>query len=158
VHCGQPAVEEDRGDHRLHRVGHDRRLLPAAGELLAPAEAEKLPQLERPSHGGEPGLVDHRGAELREIPLAGQREVGHEVLGDEQVDDRVPQELEPLVVLRPLAPVLVHPGLVGDGDEGHGAIGQRRPHPLGEPRHPLPILHRELGKHHSLLASSSASS
>src|SRR3954463_12208169 len=44
---GHPAVEVDGRDDRLHRVGEDRRLLPASGCVLALAEAQARPERDR---------------------------------------------------------------------------------------------------------------
>src|SRR3954463_194168 len=44
---GHPAVEVDGRDDRLHRVGEDRRLLPAPGCVLALAEAQAGPERDR---------------------------------------------------------------------------------------------------------------
>ena len=52
----EPAVEVDRGDHRLHRVGEDRRLRPAARRVLALAE---------PQRGAEVDLAGELGQHLR---------------------------------------------------------------------------------------------
>ncbi len=117
-HRLEAAAEEDRRDHRLHRVREERRLLPATGELLAAPDPQERAEIEGPRHLGEPLLVHHRGAHLRELALARGGEALHEPVGHGEVDDGVAEELEPLVVGDRLAPVLVHERLVGEGGEG----------------------------------------
>src|SRR3954469_15035520 len=69
----EPAVEVDRADQRLHRVGQDRRLVAAPGDLLAPAQAQPLAELHGPRDAGQGARVDDAGAQLRELTL---RQVG----------------------------------------------------------------------------------
>src|SRR3984885_11896747 len=61
----EPAVDVRRADHRLERVGQDRRLVTAAGPLLAPAEPDERPEVELARGDlGERAHLDHRRPEL----------------------------------------------------------------------------------------------
>jgi hypothetical protein len=133
---GADAVLQEHGrEDGLERIGEERGLLPPAGHLLAAPQPEELadPQLARDP--GEPGLVDHRGPHLGQLALARGREALHQPVGHEQVHDRVPQELEALVVLPGLLPVLVDPGLVGQGRESAAPVGEPDPQALLERGH-----------------------
>ena len=95
--AAEPAVEVDRPDHRLDRVGHDRGLVAPAGGLLAAAEQQELAEPERAADLGQRPGVDHGRAQLGQLAL-GQVGVGAvEGVGDDQPQHRVAEELQPLV-------------------------------------------------------------
>src|ERR1017187_6787520 len=60
----QAALKVDRADHGLQRVGQDRGLVPAAGALLAPAEAYIRSQLEPACYASQGSHVDHGRPQL----------------------------------------------------------------------------------------------
>ena len=95
----------------LHGVGQDRRLLPPAGQLLALAEQEVLADVELLGHLGQGHRVHDRLADLGEVALGEVRVGAVHVVGDDQAEHGVAEELEALVrrvagVLR--APRAVH--------------------------------------------------
>jgi hypothetical protein len=128
----EPVLEEHGREHRLERVGEERGLLPPTGHLLAAPQPEELADSQLASDAGEPGLVHDRGPHLGQLALARPGEALHQPVGHEQVHDGVAQELEALVVLPGLVPVLVDPGLVRQGREGAGPVAEREPQALLE--------------------------
>src|SRR5690606_39442364 len=69
-------VEVDGGDERLHGVGEDRGLLPAAGGLLSLAHPQIGPEVEGAGHRGELLAADRRRPDLGELAfrIAGRSE------------------------------------------------------------------------------------
>ena len=65
----EPAVEIDRGDHRLHRVAEQRRLAPPAGQHLRAPHAERAAEVERGRHLGAGLLAHQRVQPRRELAL-----------------------------------------------------------------------------------------
>ena len=117
-----PGVEVDGGDERLHGVGEDRGLLPAAGGLLSLAHPQIGPKVEGAGHRGELLAADRRRPDLGELAFRIAGVGGEQELGDGQAQDGVAQELEALVV--------AHAGVFG----GIRAVGQRlgQQLPVGE--------------------------
>ena len=129
----EAAVLVDRAHQRLERIGQDRALLPAAGLLLAAAEKDPLPQRQPLGHAGQAGLVDHGGALLRQLALGVVGKPTHQQIADHQRDDRVAQELQPLVVAARLGGPFVQPGLVGQRGLAIGLIPKLVAQALLEP-------------------------
>src|SRR5262245_588742 len=92
-----PAVQVDGGDDRLHGVGEDRRLVAPAGRLLSLPEQQRPAQPHLAGHVGEHLTVDDRGAQLRQLPLGHVGVLAEHVVGDDEPEDGVSEELEPLV-------------------------------------------------------------
>ena len=95
----EAAVEEDRAEQRLERVGEDRRPLGAAAPALALAEAQRRAERELRARAVQRVAVDQvarAGATGR--PPAGRGKRGVELGGDDAVEHGVADELEPLVV------------------------------------------------------------
>ena len=90
-------VEVDGGDHGLHRVGEDRRLVAAAGRVLALAEQQARAEPELGRDLGEHLGVDDRGAQLGELAFGQLGVLGEHVVGDDDPEHGVAEELEPLV-------------------------------------------------------------
>ena len=90
--------EEHRADERLEGVGEDRGLVAAAGRLLALAEHDVLPEVERPGDVGERAHVDDGRAQLGQLPLGEVGVLAVERLGDDETQHGVTEELEALVV------------------------------------------------------------
>ena len=115
----RPAVDVHGPEDGLEGVGEDRRLLPAAGGVLAPPEQEERAEVELLGHVGEGQRVDDALADAGQRAL---REVGEPAegeVGDDPAEDRVTEELEPLVADR--AGVLGAPRAMG-----HRALEQLR--------------------------------
>src|SRR5690606_11094786 len=94
-----PGGHVDGAEHRLEGVGEDRGLLPTARLLLPLAEQQVLAEAELVGHLGERHRVDDRLADVGELALA-EVGVGVEgVVGDDQPEDGVAEELEALVRL-----------------------------------------------------------
>src|SRR5262245_11591190 len=121
----------DRAEHGLERVGQDRRLLAAAGLLLALAEQQVVAEVELVGHLGQRDGVDGRLAAVGQLALA-EPGVGVEgMVGDDGPEHRVAEELEPFVgvvagVLRTPRPVDErggeHLGGVERDAEAHGQL------------------------------------
>ena len=62
----------------------------------------------------ERGARDKTGPDLCELTLAKVRKFTEELLGDDQLEDRIPQEFKPLVIKRVVLP------LQGDTGMGQG--------------------------------------
>src|SRR5581483_11655739 len=100
--CGLPtAVEVDGADHGLHGVGEDRRLLAPAGRVLTLAEGQRRADAEFGSQVGEHAGVHHRRPNLGQLALGQAGERAEEVVGDDQAEHRVTEELEAFVGLAP---------------------------------------------------------
>lgn len=110
----QPVLEVDGAQQRLQGVGEDARLVPATGGLLALAEQQVRAEAVRAQatgHVGERPHVDHARPQLRQLPLGQVRVVVEQRRGDHHAEDRVAEELQPLV--RRQATVLVRVRAVG---------------------------------------------
>ena len=111
------AAEVDGADHGLDGVGEDRRLVAAAGGLLAAAELDVLAEPDAAADLGQRAGVDDRGAQLGQ-PALGEVGVGEvEGLGDDDAEHGVTEELQPLVGRQPTV-------LVGVRAVGQGALEQ----------------------------------
>src|SRR5690606_6105763 len=94
----EAGVEIDRRDHRLHRVGKERLLAPAARHHLRPAELQDLAEVRLARDGGA-GLLADEGIEARrELALAGPPVGGQKRLGHDEAEHAVAEEFKPLVV------------------------------------------------------------
>ncbi len=113
------AIHVDRAEHGLQRVGQDRRLLPPAGGVLATPQQQELTEPEPLRHVGQGECVHDTLADTREITLGKLAEPAVGKVGNDPPEDRIAEELEPLVAQR--AWVLGAPRPVG-----HGAFEQRR--------------------------------
>ena len=91
------AGEVDGADQRLDGVGEDRGLVATAGALLAATELDVLAEPDAAADLGERPGVDHGGAQLGQPALGQVGVLGVERLGDDDTEDRVTEELEPLV-------------------------------------------------------------
>src|SRR6266511_1626555 len=140
-----PAVEVDGRDHGLHGVGEDRRLVAAARRGLALAEQQRRAQVRLARHLGDHLTVDDRGAQLRQLALGHIRVLGEHVVGDDEAEDGIAEELEPLV--RQRVGVLRAVGAVGER-----AVDQRRVAEL-EPEHALDVAGPRSEEHTSELQS-----
>src|SRR5438552_4730016 len=92
-------VEIYGADDRLVGRGEDRWLLAASALLFALAESELRAELDggclRRQHPG----VDQRGSPLRQLPLVRLGKAFHQQVRDRQIEDRVAEEFELLVVV-----------------------------------------------------------
>src|SRR4051794_6147354 len=96
----QATTEVHRPDQRLEGVGEDRVLLPAAGRLLPTAQEQVRADaaVTEPARDlGEGRHVDHRRPQLRQLALGEVRLAAVELVGDDQAEHRVAQELQALV-------------------------------------------------------------
>ena len=110
----QAAAQVHRADQRLERVGEDRVLLAAAGGLLAAAQQQVRADAalaQPPGDPGQRGHVDHGGTQLGQLALGEVGLAAVELVGDDQPEHRVAQELQALVGRQ--AAVLVREGPVG---------------------------------------------
>ena len=105
-------IDVDSPEHRLQDISEQRGSSPAAGLFLALAEPDVAPQIQRLSDPREPGFADNAGPQLRQFAL---RRVGVpvvEVIADDEIQHRVPQEFQPLVGLSSAAAAFVAEGTV----------------------------------------------
>ena len=72
-----------------------------AGAQFPGPHAQKVPQCQTPGQGGQ-GLLPHQGgAHARQEMLIGLRKTLIEDLADDEPEQRIPQELQALVVASP---------------------------------------------------------
>ena len=107
----EPAVEVDGGDHRLHRVGEDRRLVASARTRPRPCPAAATARGRAPrATSASASAFTTDGAHLGQLALGQLRVLLVDVVGDDEAEHGVAEELEPLVrlldaVLRAVRPV-----------------------------------------------------
>jgi hypothetical protein len=106
------AVEVHRTEDRLHRIREDRGLVTSTGDVLTPTQSEHLTETDAPRHPSECGGVDEFGAPAGQHTLAHVRGLPEQEVGDDDTQDGVTEELEPLVGLD--AAVLGAPRAVPD--------------------------------------------
>ena len=92
------AVQEDRRDDRLERVGQDRLFRPRIALLGRLAQTQVAAELEPPRGFGERGAAYQVSLELRQAPLVHPGERPQQGVGDHETERRVAEELERLVV------------------------------------------------------------
>src|SRR6185295_1683283 len=117
----EPAVQVDRAEDGLERVGEQGRLRPASRALLADAELELFAELQALRIGRQDRAAHELGLELREVSFGHAGMALVEPLDGDEREHRVAQELEPFVVL--LAPLM----FVGGGSVGHREVEQLGP-------------------------------
>ncbi len=108
---GPTPIQVDGADQRFHGVGENRRLLPTSGLILAFAEQKGVADIELGRQLGQGGRVDHRSPHFGQLSL---RHLGIgpvQVVGDDQAEHGVTEELQPLV--RAGSGILGAPGPVG---------------------------------------------
>src|SRR5215218_6034442 len=108
-------VEVDGAEQGLEGVGQDGGLVPAARQLLAPAQAHGVADPELAGHLGEHVHVDRGRPQLGQLPLGQVGEGAVDDVGDDQAEHGVAEELEALVGGQ--AAVLVGVGAVGEGPD-----------------------------------------
>jgi hypothetical protein len=86
----ESAVLEDRAEHGLERVGHDRRPLAPAAAALALAEAQHGAQAEAPREPGEALAAHQVRAQAREVALRHRRQAVEQRRGDHAVEPASP--------------------------------------------------------------------
>src|SRR5205823_5878198 len=120
-------VKEDRAEHRLESVRQQRFQAPAAALRDALAEVQVVADVELLRHRGEGVGVHHRGADLRQLALLRVRPDLVQVLGGDQLQHRVTEVLQALVVPRRHLRALVGERAVRQGLE------EKRPVTEGDP-------------------------
>src|SRR5262245_37984089 len=106
----EPLVEIDRREHCFQRVGQDRLLRSTSGRVFALAQQQVIAEPQLASELREDTGVHHSRAHLRELAFGEVREVLVHVMRHDESEDRVAEELQPLVRLR--FTVLRAPGTV----------------------------------------------
>src|SRR5690349_21765448 len=94
----EPQLEVQGAGKGLEGGGEDRRPAPATSLRLPLPEIEQLAQVDPVSEPRETDRRDDRGASGAQDPLIVRWMGGKERVGDRKIDDRVAEELEPLVV------------------------------------------------------------
>ena len=113
-----PSILVDRSDHSLHGVGQNAFLAAATRLDLALSQPEGVPQLERLRHLGQGFLSHHRRPHPGHLALPKVGVLAEEVAGNHELQDRVAQEFQPLVV--------GDVSLIGIGAVGKGGKQQLR--------------------------------
>ena len=93
-----PAVEVDRAEQRLERVGEDRAATEAAALQLTAAEPQLLAEPQPARDRGQRAAAHQRRPVAAQVALVGVRVLAKQQHRDGEVEHRVAEELEPLVV------------------------------------------------------------
>jgi hypothetical protein len=96
---GKAGVEVDRADQRLERIGQDRRPVRAAGAGLALAQLEQRRQRQPHSQAVQGVLLDQVGPHARQVALGQGRQADVQQVRNRQVQHRVAEKLQALVVV-----------------------------------------------------------
>lgn len=115
--AGYPFRQVNGSDDGLERIGQDRALVAAPGQLFASPHPQELSDLQLTRDTCQSVLVYDEGPKLRKLTLVCTREPFHEPVADEQVDDGVSEKLQPLIVDDRIVSMLVAVALVGQGGE-----------------------------------------
>src|SRR5579875_182217 len=126
------AVEVHGPDHRLQGVGENRHLGPTSRGLLALPEQQVGSECEATGNLGKYPSVHDGCPDLGEPAFGGFGIAPIAVLGDDQPDDRVPEELQPLVGGDAL--LLATPASVGERLLQQRAVSEAVAQPLEERR------------------------
>ena len=120
-------VEEDGADHGLESVGQDR--LQRAGAGLVRAFAQGQVVAETPARGqpGQAPGVDDGGAQPGQLALVRGLVSVVQVLGGDQLEDRIAQVLEALVVGQSAVRMLIDVGAVGQRLAQEGKVVETDP-------------------------------
>jgi len=110
----ESAVEVEGGDDSFQGVGEKSWLSAAPTLLFAAAKKEQRAEVDSRGYLTKVASADERRAETGQFALAGSWEAAKERFGDDEAKDRVPHELELLVV----------GGGIGEG-LGVGLVGER---------------------------------
>src|SRR5574340_634234 len=112
----ETAIQIDRAQHRLQRIGQDRGAAEAAALQLAFPQNQMIPQPEGERNPGKRGLLDQMRAQPAKIPLGQARIKLVEAAGDDAVEHAVPEKFQTLVMRGPEA--AVRQGLAQQLDRG----------------------------------------
>ena len=96
----QPAIEINGRQNRFQRIDQQRRFSAPAAFFFAAAQAQIVTQLQRLRHADQMTLADQVGAQFRKLTFAKMRESPEKFFTGYQRQDRVPEKLQLLVVLR----------------------------------------------------------
>ena len=119
----QPEGQVDRADQCLERARQNGRSPPRPDPLRPLPELQGAPQADAPGDPGKPGGADDRSPASGELALVGVGIAVVERLRDDQVDDGVAEELQPLVRLDALLGLLVGEAAVDERASDEGGIG-----------------------------------
>src|SRR5512137_66027 len=111
------AIQVEGGHKRLKAVGEQGVLVPAAGLLFAPAHQQIFAEEDRAGHCREGRLAYDGRPEAGKLAFRSAGLGVHDKLAYDEVEDGVPQEFHPLVVLGQAV-------LVGVGSVGKRALQQ----------------------------------
>ena len=118
---GEPGVQVVGADDRFQAVGEDGLLRPSARVLLALADEDEIVHAQAAGDLREARLAHDEALDPRQLPFRLVRKRRIHVLGHDEPEHRVAEELQALVVL----PVL--PRLVGEGAMREGLVEELQP-------------------------------
>ena len=96
----EAAIEIDRTDHCLERIGQNRRAMFAAAPEFAPAETQIGAEFQIRGNSMQALLAHEVGTQARHFSLADVAKALEERDGDDAIENRVPEEFEALIVRR----------------------------------------------------------
>ena len=97
----EPSVHKHRADDRLEGIGQGRAAGPATAGIFTTAENDVLPQLKTPRLPGQRRSIHQLSPRLGQSPLTQPRKPLVKLRSNGQLDHRIPQELQPLIVVLP---------------------------------------------------------
>jgi hypothetical protein len=95
---GEAAVEVDRAEHGLERIGQDGGVAEAAGAHRAGSQHQDVAEPERFGQARQAVFAHQARAQLREVAFAGPRAGAVQGLAGDEVDQGVAEELQSFVV------------------------------------------------------------
>ena len=101
----EAGVQEHGAEQGFDRVGQDRWPAKTAALQFAFAQAQVLGQLQALGDVRQRSLLDQVGAQARQIALVDLRVTLEQHRRDDEVEHGIPEELQALVVARPMAAV-----------------------------------------------------
>jgi len=105
----ETAREIRRRDQGLEGIGERSRAIATTARFLAAPETQGVAERDRPRGTGERRFVDRRRACAREQALVGGRQLFEQLMGDNELEDRITEQLESLVIAALRVGVLVDP-------------------------------------------------
>src|SRR5205823_13186880 len=112
---------------RLEKVGEDRWTCPSTAARLTASQHRPLAQLERQRPAGERRRADERVAQQRQLTFVELRIGVEKEVGCEVAEDRIAEELEPLVAAERKVRVLVQVRAVDERLDEEERITRWRP-------------------------------
>ncbi len=110
-HFRESAIEINRAHHRLKRIGQGGGAFAAAALFLAAADHQLGADLHRQRLLGQRFLVDHSRPRLGQRALVARGKLAEQLRANHQLQHRIAQKFQPLIVLERLTFFVAHRGM-----------------------------------------------